>query len=181
MTRTAIALILIAVLTALAGAALAQAAPPDSPEKTTARTDYVRPVPCILPTLKSISLQMMPMLAARLKLTEDEKTKALDLLTKLDNDIKPKIENQNKSARDYTTVLVNPNTTQAELTAAADKVMKAEADVLTARIGGLFALKALLTADQNKQLAEFLDQTTRPWREQSAPPAPPAPPTPPAK
>jgi len=176
MKRTTIALILIAVLTAFAGATLAQA-PPAPPEKMAgARTEMVRPVACILPTLKIVSAQMMPMLAARLNLTEDEKAKVLDVLTKFDKDIKPKIENQIKLARDFTAVLVNPNATQAELAAAADKVMKAESEVLTARIQGLFALKALLTAEQNKQLAEFLDQFAKPWREQSTPPPPPAPP-----
>ena len=175
MKRTTIALILIAVLTALAGAALAQA-PPEPPEKMAgSRHETVRPAACILSTLKIVSAQMMPMLAARLNLTEDDKAKVLDVLTKADKDIKPKIENQIKLARDYTAVLVNPNAKQTELAAAADLVMKAESEVLTARIQGLFALKALLTAEQNKQLAEYMDQFARPWRERPTPPAPPAP------
>ncbi len=181
MRRPTIALILIAVLIAIAGAALAQAATPASPEKEPARVERVRPAPCILPTLKIISAQMMPMLGARLNMTEDEKTKVLDLLTKLDNDIKPKIENQIKAARDYIAVLTNPNATQAELAAGGDKAMKAESEVLQARISGLFALKALLTPDQNKLLAELLQQSTRPWQEQATPPGPPPPPPPPPK
>lgn len=181
MRRLTIAFVLIAVLTAFAAAVLAQTAPSPAPEKGPARPEMVRPVPCILPTLKIISAQMMPLLSARLNLTEDQKGKVLELLTKLDSDLKPKIENQNKAARDYIALLTNPNAAQAELAAAGDKVLKAESEVLKTRIGGLFALRALLTADQNKLLTDYLDNSTKPWRDQSSPPGPPAPATPQGK
>jgi len=174
MRRTPVALILVALLIALAGAALAQTAPSSGADKSPARAENVRPVPCILPTLKIVSAQMMPLLAARLNMNEEQKAKVLELLTKLDSDIKPKIENQNKAARDYIAMLTNPNAAQAELAAVGDKVMRAESEVLRARIGGLFALRALLNPDQNKLLTEYLDNSTKPWRQQSGPPGPPA-------
>ena len=189
MRRTLIALTMIAVLTALVGAALAQGtpapkpagppapAPPGPPTDVTPgpRSESPRPAPCILPTLRLINPQMMPTLAAKLNLTDDQKTKVLDLLTKTDKDLKPKIENQIKLAHDYVAVLVNVSATQAELIAAGEKAMKAETDVLTAKIQALFALKGLLTPDQNKLLAGYLDQFAVPWRERPALPAPPAP------
>jgi len=192
MRRTLIVLIVIAVLTALAGAAPAQSAPPAKPagvdpppgppdETPGPRVEILRPAPCILPTLKLVNLQTVQTLSARLSLTEDQKTKITDLLTKADKDLKPKIENQIKLSRDYIAVLTNAGATQSELTAAAEKVMKAESEVLMARIGALFGLKGLLTADQNKQLAEYLELSTRAYRETTRVPAPPEPASAPAK
>jgi len=184
MRKSLLIVAVLSVLSSLTVAALAQTAPPAPPSGPVGvRADYVRPVPCILPTLKIISAQMVPMLAARLSLSEADKAKVLDLLTKSDNDIKPKIENQVKAAQDYTTLLANPKASQAELVAAADKAMKAESEVLMVRIQALFTLKALLNEEQNKQLAEYLDQFAKPWRERpgSIPLPPVAPPATPAK
>jgi Spy/CpxP family protein refolding chaperone len=192
MRQTLIVLIVIAVLTALAGAASAQSAPsgkpagvespPGPPDQTPGlRVQILRPAPCILPTLKLVNLQIVQTLSARLNLTEDQKTKITDLLTKADKDLKPKIENQVKLTRDYIAVLTNPGATQSELAAAAEKVMKAESELLMARIGALFGLKGLLTADQNKQLADYLEQSTRAYRETMRVPVPPEPASAPPK
>ena len=160
-------------LVALAGALFAQGAAtsaaatvappaPPAPPQLPSRIETLRPVPCILPTLRLISP-----LSGRLNLTEDQRTKVTELLTKADADLKPKIENQIKVAADYVKVLVNTDATQAELVAAANNSMKAETDVLMARIQTLFAMRALLTPDQNKQLSEYLAQATIPWSDRA--------------
>lgn len=141
---------------AAAPAAVTQASPP--PPTMQPRSDIPRPVPCILPTLRLINP-----LSSRLSLTDDQKTKVTDLLSKADADLKSKIESQAKIANDYITVLINTSATQADLTAAAEKAMKAETDVLMQRIQTLFALRALLTPEQNKQLSDYLAQATIPW------------------
>lgn len=180
MRGTPIVLIIIGALMLLAATALAQSESAANTQKSPVRAETVRPAPCILPTLKIVSAQMMPLLAARLDMNEDQKGKVLELLTKLDSDIKPKIEYQNKAAREYIAMLTNSAASQAELAAAGDKVLRAESEVLRARIGGLFALRALLNPDQNKLLTEYLENSTKPWRDQSGPPGPPAPTAPPA-
>lgn len=149
-------------ISTLGGTAFAQAAappaPPVAPAQLQQRANYVRPVPCILPTMRLINP-----LTARLNLSGDQKTKVDELLTKADADLKIKVDDQAKAAAAYVTLLTNPKTSQADLTAAAVKAMKAESDVLEQRIQTLFSLKALLTADQNKLLCDFLAQATIPW------------------
>lgn len=153
-------------------------APPPPP-----RMDTMRTPPCILPTLRMISPQMVQTLSLRLNLTDDQKTKVAALLEKAENDIKPKVEAQTKAGQAYIDLLINPNATKAQINAAADKTMKAETDVLTARIDTLFALKGLLNAEQNKLLAERLEQYTSPWRDggRAVPQPPAAPANAPAK
>lgn len=180
MRRTLVLLVLSVALLAMACAAFAQNAPAPAPNSAPPaiapplgpgtpppgqRPGVARTAPCIVPTLRMISPQMMPMLSTRLSLTEDQKTKVLDLLTKLDNDTKPKIEAHTKLAREYAELLIKTDATQADVLAAADKTMKAEGEILSAKIQALFAIKALLTADQSKLLADYMDQYTRPWRE----------------
>jgi Spy/CpxP family protein refolding chaperone len=184
MRRLLLTLALWVALAAVAGAAFAQNAPVAPPKpavpRTTApanpmavppppRMEMTRSAPCILPTLRLVNPQMMQTLSMRLSLTDDQKSKVADLLDKADKEIKPKIEAQIKAGQDYVAQLTKPTVTQAELTAVADKAMKAETDVLMARINTLFALKALLTPDQNKLLADRLAQYSYPWREGGRP------------
>lgn len=184
MRKLMLTLALCVALAALVGAAFAQNAPAPTTAAPAAATpatpphsvmETVRTAPCILPTLKLMNSQMMQTLSLRLNLTDDQKTKVADLLDKADKDIKPKIEAQIKAGQDYIAQLTNTSTTQAELTMAADKAMKAESDVLMARIGTLFALRGLLTVDQNKQLSDRLTISTYPWREGGQVPGPPMP------
>lgn len=160
-----IALVTVACAAIAQGAAAPPAPPAGGAPPTGPRGEMLRPVPCIVPTLRLINPQALAMLSARLNLTEDQKTRIGDMLTKADADIKPKLEAQGKSASEYATLLGDPGVAQAKLTAAAEKTMKAESDVLLARVQTLFALKALLTPEQNKQFSEFLSQSTMPWRD----------------
>jgi Spy/CpxP family protein refolding chaperone len=136
-------------------------------------------VPSILPTLRLIDAQMAPTLGFVLNLTDDQKTKVLDLLTKSDNDQKPKIEAQAKAAQDYIALLGKSDATQTDLLAAADKVLKAESEIMAVRIGALVALRAILTPEQNKKLSDAVAQPAHRWLPQpGAPPAPPLTPPP---
>ena len=141
-----------------------------------ARVDMTRSVPCIVPTLRLISPQMVQTLALRLELTDDQKKKITAVLEKADKDIKLKTEAQAKAGQSYVELLISPTATKAQIMAAAEKTMKTETDVLMARIDALFEMKALLTGEQNKLLGDRLTQYTFPWRDSgNMPPAPPVP------
>jgi Spy/CpxP family protein refolding chaperone len=134
----------------------------------------MRPVPSILPTLRLIDSGMLPTLGYLLNLTDDQKTKAQDLLSKTDEELKPKIAAQVKAASDYVALLGNPNSSQADLIAAAQKVLTADSDLMAGRIKAFVAFKALLTPEQNKLLAQELQTTASRWLPQAQTPAGPA-------
>lgn len=157
-----------------AGTPAIAAVPPAPPIGTRAQT--IRPVPSILPTLRLIDAGMLPTLSFLLTLTEDQKAKALDLLTKVDEERKPKVAVQTKAAADYIALLGKDNSSQADLTAAAQKVLSADNDLMGDRIKAYIAFRALLTPDQSKLLAHELEQTAQRWLPQSAPTGPPPPP-----
>lgn len=182
MRKATFTIALLVALGVVAGAVFAQDAPAAAPKPAAPkaavspgfppsppRMDITRSAPCILPTLRIVSPQMIQTLSMRLSLTEDQKTKVSDLLNKAEKDIKPKVEAQVKAGQDYVAELAKPEVTQAQLTAAADKALKAEAEVMTMRISALFALKSLLTADQNKLLADRLAAYSFAWREGGRP------------
>ncbi len=166
-----------------AAAPVAQPAPPPPPAVPNVQPGmgFMRPVPCIVPTMRLIGP-----LSARLNLSADQKTKVDALLVKADADVKVKIEDQAKAASAYVALLADPKASQTDVSAAAAKAMKAETDVLDQRIQTLFALKTLLNADQNKQLCEYLAEATIPWTDRirprpATPVAPAAAPAQPAK
>ncbi len=181
MKRLTMMLVILMATVICGGAVLAQGAPAaPAAQRPIAipKMDITRTAPCIVPTLRVISPQMMQTLALRLNLTEDQTAKITAVLEKSDKTLKDKVEAQAKAGEDYVALLTNPSSTKAQITAAADKAMKAETEVLIARIDALFEVKALLNAEQNKLLAERLDQYTFPWRAggkvQPPPPPPPA-------
>lgn len=141
------------------------------------------PAPCIVPATRVLHPRMVDMLAARLSLTEDQQKKIADLLTRVEEDMAPVIEAQQAAARDFVIAFGNPDTSQADLVAAAEKAMKAELAIMTERIKTLYALRALLTPEQNKSFSELLEQYTSPWRAQGAQPrvVPPRPTPPPGE
>lgn len=161
-------------VSAEAGAATATAAPAVTAPPLTGpailRAQVVRPAPSILPTLRLIDSEMLPTLGFLLTLTDDQKSKAQDLLGKSDDELKPKIAAQVKAASDYITLLGKPSASQADLTTAAQKVLAADSDLIAARIKAFVAFKAILTAEQNTRLAQELQQTASKWLPQ--PPAP---------
>ncbi len=180
MKSMTITLVIIMAAIICGGAVFAQGAPAaPAAQRPTAipKMDIARTAPCIVPTLRVISPQMMQALALRLNLTEDQTAKITAVLEKSDKTLKDKVEAQGKAGEDYVKLLANPNSTKPQITAAADKAMKAETEVLMARIDALFEVKALLNAEQNKLLAERLEQYTFPWRadgKMQPPPPPPA-------
>lgn len=186
MKRMTMTLVALVAMTICCGAVLAQGAPaPPAAQRPIVipKMDTTRTAPCIVPTLRMISPQMMQTLALRLNLTEDQTAKITAVLEKSDKALKDKVDAQGKAGEDYVVLLSNPDSTKAQITAAAEKAMKAETAVLMARIDALFEIKALLNAEQNKLLAERLDQYTYPWRSggKMQPPAPPPPANAPSK
>ena len=185
MRKVMFTLALCVALAALVGAAFAQTAPAPTTAATAVASpmtppappsiDILRHAPCILPTLRLINPQMVQILSASLSLTDDQKTKLTALLESSGKALKPKIEAQVKAGQDYVAVLTKNGATQAELAAAADKAMKAETDILMAKIGTLFAVRTLLTADQNEQFSKRLAQSMRPWQGGGRAPGPPMP------
>lgn len=191
MRRLVVMVILIAVLAMIIGSGLfaqasapaasaapaAVAAPPASSSVPPAGTKPVgvRPAPSILPTLRLINSEMLPTLGFLLNLTDDQKTKAQDLLSKSDEELKPSIAAQVKATSDYVALLGKQDASQADLTAAAQKVLAADSGLMAGRIKAFVAFKALLTPEQNKLLAQELQQTSSKWLPQTNVPAGPAP------
>lgn len=118
---------------------------------------------------------MLPTLGFLLNLTDDQKTKAQDLLSKSDEELKPSIAAQVKATSDYVALLGKQDASQADLTAAAQKVLAADSGLMAGRIKAFVAFKALLTPEQNKLLAQELQQTSSKWLPQTNVPAGPAP------
>jgi len=185
MKKSMLSLILCVLAVALAGTVFAQGAPPPGPPPGAVPPPTVRPAPCIVPTLRLLNPGMTGMLNARLSLTDAQKTKIADLLAQSDKDYAAKVDMQVKATNDYAQTLIKDGVTEAELTAAAEKAMKAELALVTSRIQLLTELRALLTPDQNKTLTEIIAMYTNPWRPQpkgalapvpplNPPPAPPA-------
>lgn len=185
MIRASFVLFCLGILVAVPACVSAQAAPAAPPSEPLSapsifprHENILRPVPSILPTLRSIDSEMLPLLVFKLNLTDDQKAKAQGLLAKSDDEQKPKIEAQNKAAQEYIALLGKPDAKQADLLAAAQNVFKAEGEIMAVRIGALIALRAMLTPEQNKKLSDALEQPSRRWlRQPDAPPV--TPPTPP--
>jgi len=182
MRKVLLTLTLCVALAALVGVAFAQDAPAPKPAVTSPvptpappTIEVLRSGPCILPTLRIINPQMVQILSASLSLTDDQKAKLTELLESSDSVLKPKIEVQIKAGQDYVALLTKVGSTQTELAAAADKAMKAETDVLMAKIGAFVAVRGLLTADQNEQFSKRLSQYMRPWLGGGEVPPPPVP------
>lgn len=127
------------------------------------------PVPCVLSALRVLHPRMTPMLAARLSLSDEEKAKVLDLLTKADEALKPKIEAQKKAAEEFVNSLTKDGLDQAALIAAGENAMKAESAILAEKIKTLADLRAILTSRQKIELNKMLEQFSSPWK-----PRPPA-------
>lgn len=160
--------------------------PPAAPPvlMTPSITRPVSTVNCIITSLRLISSRMIQTLAARLGLTEEDKAKVLNMLVKSEEESRPLYDAQMKAAEDYAIALAKEATTQAELQAAAEKAIKAEAEVMNGKIKTLYVLKAMLKPAQNTALTELLKQYSVQWlpREMrsmpSAPVTTPAPPKP---
>ncbi len=168
-------LMLVVVLTVISGAAFGQGsatsaptapavtAPPPPGPTSTPRRHTVRPVPSILPTLRLIDAGMLPTLGFLLNLTDEQKAKAQELLARSDEEMKPKIAAQVKAATEYIALLGKPDSSQADLIAAAQKVLAADAEVMAGRIRAFVAFRGILTAEQNARLAQELQTTASRW------------------
>ncbi len=136
--------------------------PPPAPAATTASSRSPFPAPCLMSSLHIICKTGIDMLSSKLKLTDDQKTKVDDLMSKADTAIKPKIDHQKKAIEAYSELLAKSDTSDAVLLAAADEVMKAEAAIVAEKIKTLQALRALLDDQQKNELNSILLRYTAP-------------------
>lgn len=168
---------------ALAQAAMAADAPPPPPMAPPATGAPVNPQsfprPCILYAFRFLHPRALDMMVRELNLSDTQKTQVIELIGKLDETSRPLVEAQRKAAEDFAVAMANPSITPQALTAASEKVMKAEQDLMVENIKALYAIKSLLTADQQPQWTRFLEQRTMPYRAPA--PGPQGPPPPPGQ
>lgn len=124
-----------------------------------------------MPTLRLMDAENVQTLGFVLNLTDDQKTKIQDLLTKSSEEQKPKIEAQIKAMEDYVGLLGKNDAAQADLAAASEKVLKAEGDIMASRIAALIGLRAILNPEQNKKLSDALSESAARWLPPKAAPA----------
>ena len=178
MIRTTCLVVMMIVLICAAAAVIADdpavpAAPAPSASAAPVVKPSVMPAPYVSQVFRLVEPRMVPMLAARLQLTEDEKAKVTKLLTDADKAIEPVILAQKAAEEEFAAALVDKSTTQEALLAAGQKATQAEQALLNEKIKTLFSLRAALNDEQNQKLDELLKQYTRPWQPQatSAPPS----------
>jgi Spy/CpxP family protein refolding chaperone len=152
-----------------AAAAVAEDVPPPPPppapsQEHSAVLTNVFPAPSPLSTLHIISRSGISMLSSRLKLTDEQKSKINDLMSKADAAVKPKIESQKKAVDKYMQLLQKNDVTETELIAAADEAIKAESVIVTEKLKTLQALRALLNDDQKTELNSMLTRIVSPIR-----------------
>lgn len=137
------------------------------------------PRPSILFAFRFLHPRAIDSMAKDLNLSDAQKAQVTQLINKLDEISKPKIQAQHKAAEEFAIALADPSKTEAELKAAADKVFKAESDLVVENIKTLNAIRALLTQEQSAAMKKFLEQRTMPYRTSIMPTlaGPPPPPT----
>ena len=180
MRRTFGIVMLCTALLPIATMSFAEEQKPASPIEAPVAVPVVRspqPAPCITSAMRTLQPRMAEMLAIRLKMTNEQKQKLVDLLVNADKELAPKIEAQRAAAQSFVTALANKASTEADLTAAAEKAMKAETELVDARVKTFVALRAQLTAEQNEAFSQIMAQYTMLWQ-QTSPAATPATPTP---
>ncbi|MEN6357874.1 MAG: Spy/CpxP family protein refolding chaperone [Armatimonadota bacterium] len=141
----------------------AQETPPPAPtmqgpSSTSSAQEMVLPAPCLMSSLHVINSNAVPMLSARLNLTDEQKAKVTELFSESEKTLNPAIQEQQKAVDKYTKVLLDNNASESELTSAAVEAMKAESSIVTQKIKTLEGLRALLNDDQKSKLNTVLAQ-----------------------
>jgi len=139
------------------------------------------PRPSILFAFRFLNPRAVDSMAKELNLSDAQKAQVTELINKLEEASKPKIQAQHKAAEEFAVALADPSKTEAELKAAADKVFKAESDLVAENIKTLNAIRALLTQEQSAAMKKFLEQRTMPYRTSIMPAPAGPPPSPSAK
>ena len=184
MTKAFAFTVLIAVLILVGTAALAQGAASQPGAAPAPPQLMLMPRPSALQAMRLLSPQMAPYLAKRLNLSDTQKTQITDLLTKAENALKPKIEAQRKAIQEFVVAMADGGTTEALLTAAAEKTSKAELAIVAEKIKTLIQIRDILSDQQKAEFNKYVADRTMLWRTEGASPfggtpvSPPAPPAP---
>lgn len=154
-------LITLALLAGSTVAVFGQATPPSR----------VFPAPPVVGVLQVINENAMPMLSGKLGLTSEQEPKVRDLLKQSDEALKPKIATQRAATEKFISLLTKPDSSAAEIAAAADEASKADAAILSEKIKTFIALRDMLTEAQKVELGKLMSDVSTPWK-----PRPTAPP-----
>ncbi len=139
------------------------------------------PAPCPLYIFRFMQPRGADILARELKLTDEQKSKVAEVLTKFSEDLQPKVTAQRSAGAEFAAAVANPESTPAAITAAADKVMKAELDIVSEDAKTLQTLRGMLTPEQAELFRVFLDRYGATYRPRTATAPMPAPPAAPAR
>jgi len=130
------------------------------------------PRPPILSAFRFLHPRVADVLVKELGLSGAQEKQVRDLIDKLDTDTKPRIEAQRTAVEEFVVTLSSKSATQSALEAAADKVTKAETDLVNENIKAFFALRALLTPEQDSLLMKYVGERTQGFRALPPPAAP---------
>jgi Spy/CpxP family protein refolding chaperone len=145
---------------------------PKGPRAMPMAVDMAFPAPCLMSSLHIINQGAMPMLAARLQLTDEQKTSVGEMLKQADAALKPKIDLQRKAGEKYVDLLLKNDSSESALLAAAEEAMKTESVIVAEKIKTLQAVRALLNDQQKASLNSVLAQFSAPWRMKQMGPKP---------
>lgn len=180
MTRNLYTLVLVCALV-LASLTVFADTTPSAPESSATPPVMISPAsvpaPSVLTALRMISIQSYPVLESQLKLTDAQKPRVRDLLTKAEEKFKTLIEAQRKAGRAFVEALT-AKTDETMLISLGQAAAKADADLIAEKVKTLDALRALLTDQQNMDLNKALDRIGIMWKIRSVPPSRPASPAP---
>lgn len=157
-----------------APAMAADGPPPPPPSASLVAGGVIQnfPRPPILSAFRFLHPRVADALVKELALSGGQEKQVRDLIDKLDSDSKPKIEAQRAAVEAFVVALSSKSTTQSTLEAAADKVTKAETDLLNENIKAFFVLRALLTPEQDSLLMKYVGERTQGFRALPPPAAP---------
>ncbi|MGC8862709.1 MAG: Spy/CpxP family protein refolding chaperone [Armatimonadota bacterium] len=159
MKRVSIAFFVISLL-AVPGALVGQQPNGSQPNAPAIRLE---PRPCALMALRFIRSSLVPRLTRDLGLTDEQATRASELLSKADEKMSPLIEEQRRATEEFARALAKPDSSHAALVAAFEKAMKTETALASELIKTLFALRDLLNDQQKEQFNKLVEMQTRPW------------------
>ena len=135
------AISVIVLTTILSGASYAQALPPAAPTPAAAAPAPLNPATCVLVALRMLQPRTVPSLAAVINLTDNQKNKVTDLLTKAEKDSEPAVMAQRQAAQDFVALLTNKGASESDLRAAAIRAESAEQVLIIDKIKTLTALR----------------------------------------
>ncbi|MFQ3549456.1 MAG: Spy/CpxP family protein refolding chaperone [Armatimonadota bacterium] len=114
--------------------------------------------------LRVIEPHMLEALKIRLKLTDEQVEKVKSLLESENKNIRPLVGTHLMASQEFAVEISSEYFNEEKLKKASEKLMKAETDLINARLSVLAKFRAILTDEQQKQLAELMKSYTAIWQ-----------------